>query len=89
MPEYPASRVLICSHPHLGRCPLEKCRQQHPAMWEALKKTRLGQMDVQSTWEDLGVGCQDRLTSRSSSGAAQVNAFHSTGRDWCSVSRAG
>lgn len=30
-----------------------------------------------------------RLASRSSSGAALVNALHSTGRDWCSVSRAG
>lgn len=58
-------------------------------MWEALKRRRLEQEIVQSMQEDLGVVFQGRLTSRSSSGPALVNALHGTGRDWCSVSRAG
>lgn len=32
-----------------------------------------------STQEDLGVGFEDRLTSRSSSGAGLVNALHLLG----------
>lgn len=85
------ARVPNCwnSDPQLGRCSLEECRQQHPALWEALEKRRLGQEEVGSTQEDLRVGFEDRLTSRSSSGAALVNALHSTGRDRCSLSRAG
>lgn len=45
--------------------------------------------DLGSTQEDLEVGFEDRLTSRSSSGAALVNVPQCTGRDRCSVSRAG
>lgn len=44
---------------------------------------------VGSTQEDLGMGFEDKLTSRSRAGAALVNVLHCTGRDRCSVSRAG
>lgn len=40
MLEYSIAGILICSHSHLV-----------PAVWEVLKKRRLGQEDVQSTQE--------------------------------------